>query len=99
MKPTLPPTETKNRRDSVGTARPGVRFPKTDYQFQAGSFGEFRDGGNGKRTPSFRGISADYFGREARGHFAAEAAFFALIVVTVSVPLFQVARVLIDWVL
>jgi hypothetical protein len=101
MKPSPQTTETKSRRDSVGTARTGARFPKTDSQFQAGPFGEFSGGGHGgkKRLPSFRGISDEYFDKEARGHFASEAGFFALIVVTVSVPLFQVASVLVHWVL
>ena len=100
MKPTLHATETKNRRESVGTARTGARFPQTDYQFQAGPFGEFSGGGEGgkKRLPSFRGISEEYFDKEARGHFASEAGFFGLIVVTVAVPLFQVASVVVHWV-
>jgi hypothetical protein len=101
MKPSLQTIQTKSRRDSVGTVRAGAQFPKTDCQFQAGPFGEFSGGGQGgkKRRPSFRGISDEYFDKEARGHFASEAGFFALIVLTVSVPLFQVASVLVHWVL
>lgn len=100
MKPTLQTTQTRSRRDSVGTVRTGVRFPKSDCQFQAGPFGEYSGGGHGgkKRLPSFRGISEEYFDKEARGHFASEAGFFGLIVVTVAVPLFQVASVVVHWV-
>jgi len=97
MKPTPQFNDDRDDRGSTGL-RQGAAFPKTDFNFKASS-ADFSAGRGGKAFPPFRGISADYFGREARGHFAAEAAFFALIVVTVSVPLFQVARVLIDWVL
>jgi hypothetical protein len=101
MKPTPQTIQAKHRRDSVGTARTGARFPQTDCPFQAPRFDDFSGGGQGggKRLPSFRGISEEYFDKEARGHFATEAGFFALIVATVSVPLFQVASVLVHWVL
>lgn len=100
MKPTPQTIETKHRRESVGTTRTGARFPQTDCQYQAPRFDDFSGrGGGGKRLPSFRGISEEYFDKEARGHFATEAGFFGLIVVTVSVPLFQVASVLVHWVL
>ncbi len=99
MKP-APQTETKHRRDTVSTARPCARSPKTDCLFQAGRLGEFHGGnGGGKRLPSIRGISDEYFNKEARGHFASEAAFFGVIVLTISVPLFQVASFLAHWVL
>ena len=85
----------------MSTSRPGAGSPKTDFHFQAGPFGEYSGGGRGgkKRLPSFRGISEEYFDKEARGQFATEATFFGLIVVTVAVPLFQVASVLVHWVL
>ena len=101
MKPTPQNIETKHRRDTVGAARTGARFPKTDCAFQAPRFDDYSGGGKGggKRLPSFRGISEEYFDKEARGHFASEAGFFGLIVVTVAVPLFQVASVLVHGVL
>ena len=101
MKPTPQTIETKHRRESVVTVRRAARFPKTDCRFQAPRFDDYSGGGKGggKRLPSFRGISDEYFDKEARGHFATEAGFFALIVATISVPLFQVASVLVHWVL
>ncbi len=96
MKPTFTATE-NSRRDSVAGVR-GNALPKTDYHFRASSF-DFSGRCKGEGYPSFRGISDEYFKKEARTHFASEALVFALIVVTVSVPLFQVARQLVDWVL
>ena len=96
MKPTFTATQI-TRRDSVeGLRRNAV--PKTDFAFRATSFDFSGFGGSG-RYPSFRGISDEFFRKEARGLFASEAAIFALIVVTVAVPLFEVARDLVTWVL
>jgi hypothetical protein len=96
MKPTFQTTEI-SRRDSVAAVRRNA-LPKTDYNFRASSF-DFSGRCKGEGHPSFRGISDEYFKKEARGHFMSEALIFALIVLTVSVPLFQVARELVDWVL
>ena len=98
MKPTLQFTEIRSRRDSVEILRKSSLSPKTDYGFRPNSLHDF-SGRGGKPLPSFRGISAQYFEKEARHHFATEAAFFALIAMTVAVPLFGVVRALIDWVL
>ncbi len=101
MKPSQQKIQTNSRRDSVSTSRPGAGLPHTDYHFQAGPFGDYSGGGRGgkKQLPSIRGISEEYFDKEARGHFATEAGFFGLIVVTVAVPLFQVGSTLVHWVL
>ncbi len=88
MKPTLHVTEKNNRRDSLATRR-NKSWPMTDYQFQDGSLGRGYGGGDAQPLPSFRGISAEYFRTEARSHFAMEAAFFALIVLIVAVPVFE----------
>ncbi len=96
MKPTFEAIEI-SRRDSVAGVRRNA-LPKTDYQFRGSSF-DFSGRCKGEGYPSFRGISDEYFKKEARTHFACEALVFALIVVTVSVPLFQVARELVVWVL
>ncbi len=98
MKPRPEINETNSRRDSVAPLRRGGRMPKTDCHYHSG-FRDFSGGGDKRPLPSIRVISEDYFGREARGHFATEAAFFALIAATVSVPLFGVLRGLVDWVL
>lgn len=96
MKPT-PQTETTNHRESV-TTRSGARFPMTDCHYLAGSFGGNRGGGRGKGHPSIRVISAEYFEHEARGHFASEAAIFALIAVTCAVPVVEGVRGLVHFV-
>jgi hypothetical protein len=77
MKPTFQSFETRSRR--------GVRFPQTDYCFRP-SMKDFGGRGRGEGQPSFRGISATYFNSEARSHFATEAGFFGVIVLTAAVP-------------
>ena len=66
-------------------AQRAVRFPQTDYSFRP-SMHDFGGRSRGEGSPSFRGISATYFDNEARRHFATEAGFFALIVLTTAVP-------------
>lgn len=90
MKPT-PQFTTKNRRDLSPAARQGFASPLTDYNFRS-PITDFPGGCSGGRGPSFRGISNDYFKREARGHFAAEAALFALIIFTAAIPVVQGVR-------
>jgi hypothetical protein len=99
MKPTLQLNEIRSRRDSVGLARKGFTLPKTDCHFRPSSLDDFSARGGHKRFPSIRDVSEEYFDKEARQHFASEAAFFVVIVVTVAVPLFEVVRGLADWVL
>ena len=78
MKPTFHFPETRTER--------GPRFPKTDYSFRP-SMPDFGGRSRGDGSPSFRRISATYFDSgEARNHFATEAGFFAVIVVTAAVP-------------
>jgi hypothetical protein len=96
MKPTFTATEI-TRRDSVESVRRSA-LPKIDFAFRASSF-DFAGRCKGEGHPSFRGISDEFFKKEARVHFASEAAIFALIVATVAVPLFEVVRALVDWVL
>ena len=76
MKPTLQFPDARSRR--------AVHFPKTDYCFR-GSLNDFDSRSRGEGEPSFRRISGSYFEREARSHFATEASFFALIVLTAAV--------------
>ena len=77
MKPTFQFPEARNRR--------GARFPKTDCCFRP-SMHDFGGRSRGEGQPSFRRISGAYFDTEARSHFASEAAFFVLIVLTAAVP-------------
>ncbi|MFN2476883.1 MAG: hypothetical protein ABR526_11160 [Chthoniobacterales bacterium] len=89
MKPTLLTTETSRR--SLPARRNGS--PKTDYQFRPNAMADFAGRCHGNPEPSFRGISRDYFQREARGHFVSEAAIFVLMALTAAVPVIQGARV------
>lgn len=87
MKPTPHFFYPNNRRDSVESAR-GSSLPKTDFNFQAG-WGDSSGRCGGKRLPSFRRISDDYFRNEARSYFKVEAALFGLLLVTAAVPVFE----------
>ena len=80
MKPTFQLPETRSHR--------GVPFPKTDYCFRP-SMKDFGGRSSGDGRPSFRRISGAYFENEARSHFATEAAFFALIVLTAAFPVLK----------
>lgn len=77
MKPTFQFPDTRMHR--------GARFPKTDYAFRA-SMKDFGGRSRDDGQPSFRRISGAYFDNEARNHFASEAGFFALIVLTAALP-------------
>ncbi len=91
MKPAIHLIQTSRHGDSQLT-RPGVRLPKTDYQFQPDRNADFADRCQGGPGPSFRGISQDYFNNEARSHFISEASVFVLMLVTAAVPVIQGAR-------
>ena len=77
MKPTFQFAEIRSHR--------GIRFPQTDCCFRPPT-NDFGSRCRGEGEPSFRRISAAYFDGEARSHFATEAAFFVLIVLTAAVP-------------
>ena len=84
MKPTFQFTHTTRRHDAVATRR-GVRLPQTDYCFRPPTF-DFDSRCRGEGEPSFRRISGAYFDKEARSHFASEAAFFVLFVLVAGFP-------------
>ncbi len=73
--------------------RQAHRGPKIDCNFQVASM----PNRGGQRSPcaSIRAVSNDYFKNEARSTFAAEAAFFSVIVMTAAVPLIYTAMALI----
>jgi hypothetical protein len=83
MKPTIQFNE-RNRR----------RMPKTDCCYQVGSMPNRGGRAFGRRYPSIRAISNDYFKNEARSMFVTEAAFFSVIVMTAAVPLIYTATAL-----
>ncbi len=88
MKPSPHFIDRNSGRNSFGPVR-GISLPRTDHNFQAGSFGDSSGRCGGQRRPSFRGISDDYFRTEARRYFKFEAAIFGLILVTAAVPVIQ----------
>lgn len=90
MKPTIQITDKNNRR-SLCRTRPGFISPKTDYSFQP-TAADSSARCKGNQAASFRGISKDYFNREARSHFVAESALFAVIMMTAAVPVIESVR-------
>ena len=91
MKPTIQITHRPARNDSFVPRRVGSPAPLTDYNFQA-STRDFTGHCGGEGVPSFRGISASYFEREARSHFRAEALVFGVIILTGAVPVIEAVR-------
>ena len=99
MKPTPEFIQNKHRAGDRNFTRVAAQLPKIDCHYQA-PFVDFssRSHGNGKSRPSFRGISEHYFNTEARGHFATEAAVFAVILLTAAVPVIQGVRAIAQFV-
>jgi hypothetical protein len=75
--------------------RHGLRLPKIDSHYQAGSMPSRGGRSFGPRNASIRAVSNDYFKNEARSTFATEAAFFSVIVITAAVPLIYTAMALV----
>jgi hypothetical protein len=84
MKPTIQFNE-RNRQ----------RMPKTDCCYQVASMPNRGGRAFGRRCPSIRAISNEYFKNEARSTFVTEAAFFSVIVLTAAVPLIYTATAVI----
>lgn len=91
MKPAPQMNNQCSRRDSCVAKGRSSGFPKIDYSFQAPR-ADFHGRCSGDGEPSFRSISHDYFSREARSQFTAEAAVFALIVLCAAVPVIEGVR-------
>jgi hypothetical protein len=75
--------------------RHGLRLPKVESHYHAGSMSSRGGRGFGPRHASIRAVSNDYFKNEARSTFATEAAFFSVIVITAAVPLIYTAMALV----
>ncbi len=90
MKPTSQFNHLDPQRDALASRRPRSVSPKVEYFFQtpAPELSGHRRGAGA----SFRSISQDYFARESRGHFQAEALIFALLAVTSAVPVIEAIR-------
>jgi hypothetical protein len=84
MKPTFQFND-NSRRDFSGVAlRDSSVLPKTDFYFQPSAVTKGARCFNGCRHPSFRMISQGYFENEAGRNFVSEAAFFVVMVMTVT---------------
>lgn len=82
MKPSSEANEGRRGTDT-DRSRGGMRFLIIDCHFQVFSLDRYR-GGTGSSPSSFLNISREYFRREARRNFLAEAAFFLIIAAILS---------------
>jgi hypothetical protein len=88
-------TITINKRSDASRGQLRRQFPATDYTFQAAGCADLgRCDSRYANSPSFRGISENYFATEARHNFRAEAAMFAVIVLTSALPILNGASAL-----
>jgi hypothetical protein len=84
MKPIFETIDQRKNRDSIAMNR-DRRLPVTDCNYHSIALGGFNSARSAKI--SFRSISANYFEKEARHDFAAEASFFVAIILTAAIPL------------
>ena len=82
--------------ENEGSARATRRLPKVDFQYQAISTGQSGGCCAHLRTPSFRNISRSYFATEENHYFLAEAAVFAVIMLTAVMPLINGASAVLN---
>ena len=87
---------TKKMIENEASHRESRQLPKIDLHFHAMPAGS--SGGCCARlaSPSFRNISRAYFDTEANHYFLAEAAVFAVIMLTAAVPLINGAHAVLN---
>ena len=99
MKPTILTTCKASRRDSFD---PEVdsrhRSPIANHNYNSITFEAFRANCGPTSVRSFWNITGDYFKNEARQDLLAEAALFAVVVVTAFLPLISNAHALMGFV-
>jgi hypothetical protein len=78
------------------TTRNSRSFPLVEFHYQPGLLG-YQPRCIKNAAPAFRRISNEYFERQARRDFIAEASFFVAIVFTAAAPLFNTASALADF--
>ena len=98
MKPIASTIPNSNDRDACDRVMPYDRpAPITDYNYHSITL----EGSSARyvRNPprSFWKIAGDYFKNEARGDFRSEAALFAIITITASLPLINNMHALIEF--
>jgi hypothetical protein len=69
------------------TTRNQKRFPLIECNYQSATLISYHGRCAKPAAPSFRNISRQYFQNEARHDFVVEGIFFALLIVTATVPL------------
>lgn len=90
MKPTTQTIEDEQRRND---RRP---FPVTDFNYHTIALGGYSGRCARTSVPSFRQISRDYFAREDRHYFLAEAFVFSAIMLMAAVPLVNGAHAVVN---
>jgi hypothetical protein len=91
MKPTTTNAQPLNRRGDAPRATRRTAMPEMEHYFRAPGLTNYNPCGGDCGTRSFRDISNGYFQHEAPRASAADAAVFAAILLTVTVPLFNSA--------
>jgi hypothetical protein len=72
------------------------RFPLIDCNYHSVMLSGYHGRCAKPAAPSFRNISRQYFRNEARHEFAVEGIFFAILIVTATVPLVSAASAVIQ---
>jgi hypothetical protein len=93
----MKPVAQRADRKCNGDFSPASVFPLVDFNYQSFSLDRF-NGGSGRRDRnSFFDISRDYFQREARRNFLAEAVFFLLMIAILTGTFIEGARLIIHF--
>ncbi len=90
MKPNFQINRSPKQHDPFAARRQASGSPKIEQSFQAPTPDFF--GHRPGHRASFRSISQDYFERESRRHFKAEALFFGLMAITAAIPVIEGIR-------
>jgi hypothetical protein len=96
MKPNSERNDDRRHRNFY-SPRTGIRFPVTDWNFQASPSDRYYGGSTGSSQPSFLNISREYFRSEARRNFLAEVAFFLAIAAILAATFISDARAIIHF--
>jgi hypothetical protein len=98
MKPTFPIISSGRGESFDGGKCRSRRSPVTDYNYHSVVFEGSRARYAGARARSFWNISGDYLKNEARHDFWAEAALWAVLTLTASLPLINNAHAVMEFV-
>jgi len=93
----MKPTVKQNNLNKRALRNDATRFPQIECNYHAVALPGYRGGCLQPRFSSFRNISGEYFRREARNEFRAEAAAFVAIIVTAVIPIVNNMHALADF--